>query len=203
MMNKVKMILNENDPLADRAIFDSRYAVSNDKEMAKPLTDKEMRATNSQNIQQPNLYPSQESSQQDIIYDRSVSQTPTTTTPTTTDEDFSFSNSISDTYTTTNRSFLHWMDKYERFWELKERERERLKNYKDNPLPRKQKRVKVIHSHTLDDELLKAYQLKKHQRDIRINNNYQPVKKDSTEYTLEERFKKYPYIRYQYITEHS
>ena len=62
----------------------------------------------------------------------------------------------------------------------------------------------IYHRHINDDDdndddiylqnRKKTQQLKQHQRDIRINSNYQPIKKDSTAYTLAERYMTHPYV---------
>ena len=58
--------------------------------------------------------------------------------------------------------------------------------------------IQTIHQTHIDpnlmsaDELLKwLFQLKKHQRNFNISRNFQPYKSDSTEYTSEDREKKY------------
>ena len=263
------MILDENDSSADRAIFDTRYAVSND-----------MRVIESQHTHPPNLYPSAQ-----IIHDRPIPQAPTTTTPTTTshhrlntleqdirdrvnanatyiDMDDELDYSVGNEYydrsnissnenvmsndmrviesqhthppnlypsaqiihdrpipqapttttptTSDDRFYLDYIQylPYEMDFEeyLIHKGIEKLKFNQQASAQeiknRKRKRRELIPIEEYDDDLLlKTHQLKKHQRDIRINSNYQPSKKDSTEYTLEERFKKYPYVRYEYITQ--
>lgn len=172
------MILDENDSSADRAIFDTRYAVSND-----------MRVIESQHTHPPNLYPSAQ-----IIHDRPIPQAPTTTTPTTSDDRF-YLDYIQ--YLPYEMDFEEYLI-HKGIEKLKFNQQASAQEIKN----RKRKRRELIPIEEYDDDLLlKTHQLKKHQRDIRINSNYQPSKKDSTEYTLEERFKKYPYVRYEYITQ--
>ena len=190
------MILDENDPLADSCIFDPSYAVS---------------TISTQNTQEPNLYPSQESSQQEMVYDRSVSQFPSLNTPTTTDDDTSSYHSLMSMYDRSvyDTEFFQYFNDINTDWDdininwddvLSAIKDKKLKNILVKIIKNKNKKklIKVIHQYNLEDLLLKTHQLKKHQRDIRINNNYQPVKKTATEYTLAERFKKYPYIRYSH-----